>query len=220
MSRFTVVAGWRRSGRGGVRVDYTGRTQLSFRIESPAELESEGGRIFAAHAAFMTRTHHRDGNRALLHYIVAKTPAEDGVVVFQLTEIHQSPAGVDDHVEQADNWDTHDEFVAWLDKCRVARTFDGSSGTPRGDQPRWCVPLAAGCTCLAQPSGADFGRGQRRCTTPVVPSGRTCSSVRRRGHSGCAETRAHAEVRMLRRGSGTACPRVLGGFRPADQGQA
>lgn len=113
-------------GGTGEATDYSGRTQLSFRIDCPAEWEAEGDRIFAAHADWMKHTHHRDGDRALLQYLVAKTPAEDGVVVFHLTEIYQSPAGVNDHVEQAQDWDAHDEFVAWLDKCRVARTFDAA----------------------------------------------------------------------------------------------
>jgi quinol monooxygenase YgiN len=73
----------------------------------------------------MKRIHHRDSDRALLQYIVAKTPAEDGVLFFHLTEIYQSPAGVDHHVEQAQDWDRHVAWVEWLDKCRVARTFDG-----------------------------------------------------------------------------------------------
>jgi len=72
-------------------MDHTGCTQLSIRIASPVELESEGDRIFAAHAEWIARTHHRSGDRALLQYLVAKRPARDGVVVFHLTEIYQPP---------------------------------------------------------------------------------------------------------------------------------
>jgi hypothetical protein len=105
-------------------VDFRGCTQLSIRIASPVEYESEGDRIFAAHAEWVGRTHHRSGERALLQYVVAKRPARDGVVVFHLTEIYQSPAGVADHLEQARRWDTVDDWNAWFDKCQVKITHD------------------------------------------------------------------------------------------------
>jgi hypothetical protein len=105
-------------------MDHTGCTQLSIRIASPVELESEGDRIFAAHAEWIARTHHRSGERALLQYLVAKRPARDGVVVFHLTEIYQSPAGVADHLEQAQRWDTVDAWNAWFDRCQVKITHD------------------------------------------------------------------------------------------------
>jgi hypothetical protein len=105
-------------------VDFQGCTQLSIRIASPVELEAEGDRIFAEHERWIRRTHHRSGDRALLQYLVAKRPARDGVVVFHLTEIYQSPAGVADHLEQAQQWDTVDAWNAWFDKCQVKITHD------------------------------------------------------------------------------------------------
>jgi hypothetical protein len=105
-------------------VDYNGCTQLSIRIASPAEWESEGDRIFAEHAKWIKRTHHRSGDRALLQYVVAKRPVHDNVVVFHLTEIYRSPAGVADHLQQAQQWETLDAWNAWFDKCEVKITND------------------------------------------------------------------------------------------------
>lgn len=109
---------------GFAGVDYVGRTQLSLRIAAPADLEAEGDRVFAAHAEWVKRTHHRNGERALLQYIVSKRPVRNGVVVFHLTEIYQSPAGVADHLEQAKQWDSVEAWGAWLDKCQVKITHD------------------------------------------------------------------------------------------------
>lgn len=99
-------------------MDLTERTQWSFMCVCPAELEAEVDRIFASHAEWMRRTHHRQGDKALLQYPIAEGPDDDGAVVYAMTEIYQSPAGPEDHAKQAhESWE---DFPAWqtlIDKC-------------------------------------------------------------------------------------------------------
>ena len=55
-------------------MSHKGKTQISFIFTAPPDLVAEGDRIFASHAAWMEKTHHRDGELALLVYNVAKGP--------------------------------------------------------------------------------------------------------------------------------------------------
>ncbi len=94
-------------------MDYTGRTQWSFIVVCPADLEAEADRILVSHAEWMQRTHHREGEKALLQYTVTKgrDPDRDDVIEYALTEVYQSPAGFEDHSKQAhENWE---DFPAW-----------------------------------------------------------------------------------------------------------
>ena len=92
-------------------VIYTGKTQLTIAVDSPAELEVEGDRIFKQHAAWMEKSHYREGDKALLQYNVAKSPGVDGNVIFLLTEVYETVAGKDNHIEQAQGDEHHDPFV-------------------------------------------------------------------------------------------------------------
>ena len=96
-------------------MDYTGRTQWSFMFVCPAGLQDEADRIFAAHAEWMQRTHHREGEKALLQYTVTKGPhpERDDAVVYAITEIYRSPAGQEDHSKQAhQTWEDLPAFNA------------------------------------------------------------------------------------------------------------
>jgi hypothetical protein len=101
-------------------VDYTGCAQWSYLFVCPAELEAEGDRLTAAHTEWMKATHPREGNRALLFRLVTKGPhpSSPDAVVFALTEVYQSLAGLDDHFRRVhEEWE---EFPAWqalVDKC-------------------------------------------------------------------------------------------------------
>lgn len=103
---------------------YTGKVQLSMIIDSPAELEAEGDRIFNMHAAWMEKTHYREGEKALLQYNVAKSPGDNGNVIFVLTEVYESVAGVDDHIEQAHADDHFEAFSKWRAQCKVTFVRD------------------------------------------------------------------------------------------------
>jgi len=108
----------------------SGKTQLIYVIVAPPEQVEEGDRIFRSHGPWMESTHHRDGDRALISYEVAKAPelsnpldpdsAPTGNTVFVLNEIYESPAGVGDHFEQAmSSWQDFPALVEWLGKCKV-----------------------------------------------------------------------------------------------------
>lgn len=110
---------------------YTGKTQLTYVIVAPPDQVSKGDDIFRSHAPWMERSHHRDGNKALLTYNVSKAPelsnpldmnsAPTGNTVFILSEIYQTGAGVADHFEQAAaGWPDFPGLVKWLQKCKVS----------------------------------------------------------------------------------------------------
>ena len=100
-------------------MDYREKAQLTIVIKAPAELEAEGDRIFAMHGPWMQKTHYREGDKALLQYNVAKSRGEDGDVFFVLTEVYETPAGIDDHIAQAQDDAHHAPFVEWMGKCET-----------------------------------------------------------------------------------------------------
>ncbi len=91
-------------------MSYKGKTQLTFIIVAPPDQVAEGDRIFRNHAAWMQKTHHRTGEKALLQYTVSKAPepknpmdpsaGTTGNTCFILNEYYESEAGVADHLEQ------------------------------------------------------------------------------------------------------------------------
>ena len=79
----------------------------------------------------MEKTHHRDGDLALLLYNVAKgselsnsldpSSAPTDNTCFVLTEVYQGPAGLADHWKQgSENWQDFEAFVAWANSVNVA----------------------------------------------------------------------------------------------------
>ena len=100
-------------------MDYRGNVTLTIIIDSPAELEAEGDRIFQQHAAWMAESHYREGDKELLQYNVAKSPGENGNVIFVLSEVYATQAGIDDHIAQAQGDAHHPLLAAWMGKCKV-----------------------------------------------------------------------------------------------------
>jgi hypothetical protein len=109
---------------------HKGKIQLMFVIVAPPDLAEEGDRLFRSHAPWMEATHHREGEKALLSYNVAKAPelsnpmdpssAPTGNTCFILSEIYETDAGVADHFEQAESsWQDFPALVTWLEKCTV-----------------------------------------------------------------------------------------------------
>jgi hypothetical protein len=112
-------------------MSFQGKTELIYVIVAPPDQVKEGERIFASHAPWMKASHHRDGNKALLTYNVAKGPelsnpldqnsAPTGNTVFVLHEIYETDAGVTDHFAQAaSGWPDFPALVQWLGKCKVS----------------------------------------------------------------------------------------------------
>ncbi len=107
-----------------------GNIQLIINFSAAPEDVAEGDRIFVSHADFMARTHHRDGDKALLTYNVSKGPElanpldpgsePTGNTLFTIMEVYESGAGVQDHWEQAGgSWSDLPALVAWAGKCKV-----------------------------------------------------------------------------------------------------
>jgi hypothetical protein len=112
-------------------MDYKGKTHLTFIIVAPPDPVEEGDRIFRSHAPWMEATHHRNGQKALLSYVVSKSPelsnpfdpssGSTGNTCYILDEVYESAAGVADHFEQAmSSWKDFPAFVEWLGKCKVS----------------------------------------------------------------------------------------------------
>jgi hypothetical protein len=107
-----------------------GKIQLTIIATCPPHLVEEGDRIFASHGPWMERTHHRDGEKALLSYTVSKAPElsnpmdpdsePTGNTCFILTEIYESEAGVADHFALAGTWDDFPAASEWLEKCQLS----------------------------------------------------------------------------------------------------
>jgi hypothetical protein len=108
-----------------------GKIQLTFVIVAPAHLEEEGDRLFRSHEPWMASTHHRDGDKALLSYTVSKAPElsnpmdansdPTGNVVYVLTEVYETAAGVADHFQQAEaSWADFPAVLEWMGQCSVS----------------------------------------------------------------------------------------------------
>ncbi len=112
-------------------MSHEGKTQISVIFTVPPDLVAEGDRIFASHAAWMERTHYREGELALLLYNTVKgaelsnplDPSSEpsGNMNLTLTEVYATPAGLEDHWKQgAEGWEDFGAFMAWAGKVKVA----------------------------------------------------------------------------------------------------
>lgn len=111
-------------------MSYEGNVQLTVIITATPGLVAEGDRIFESHAAWMAKTHHREGDKALLAYNVVKGPelanpvdpssAPTGNTSFVLMEVYASQAGIEDHWKQgAESWKDFPALAAWAGQCKV-----------------------------------------------------------------------------------------------------
>lgn len=110
-----------------------GKVRFLVTFTCPGDLEAEGDRIFKSHIAWMQPTHHHEGPKALLSYDVSKTPElsdpfdvlhskPTGNVIFVLTEVYETDAGVVDHFEQAKaSWKDFSAWKAWTGKCKTTK---------------------------------------------------------------------------------------------------
>lgn len=111
-------------------MSHQGKTQLTIVFSAPPELVEEGDRIFRSHAAWMERTHPREGDKALLVYNLVKgseltnpldpSSQPTGNTTFALTEVYETPAGVEEHWKQgAESWQDMGAVIDWASKCNV-----------------------------------------------------------------------------------------------------
>ena len=102
--------------------DYTGRAHFFVAFRCPAEHEADGDSVFAQHAEWMERTHPKDGDKALLQYTVSKSHDDEGNVLFLLSEVYETKAGIDNHRKLAhdDEEDSRvNDLLALADKCQT-----------------------------------------------------------------------------------------------------
>ena len=117
-------------------MSHKGKIQITIMFIAGPEQVAEGDRIFKSHAAWMARTHHREGPKAMLLYNLVKGPEREnamdpsskptGNTIFVLTEVYESQAGMDDHWKQAsENWEDFPAVGPWTGKIKV-KTLHGS----------------------------------------------------------------------------------------------
>lgn len=117
-------------------MSHNGKTQLTFIFTAPPDKVAEGDRLFASHADWMEKTHHREGELALLRYNVVKGPEASnpldpsseptGNTCFVLMEVYESPAGLADHWKQgAESWADFQAFMEWASGLE-AKVLHGS----------------------------------------------------------------------------------------------
>jgi len=109
-----------------------GKVRFLVTFTCPGDLEAEGDRIFKSHIAWMQPVHHHEGPKALLSYDVSKTPElsdpftldskPTGNVIFVLTEVYETDAGVVDHFEQSKaSWKDFAAWNAFADTCKTTK---------------------------------------------------------------------------------------------------
>jgi len=114
-----------------------GKTQLLITFVARADQVSEVDRLAASHASWMKKTHYRDGDKALLSYNFSKGPelenpldpgsTDTGDTRYVLSEIYESPAGVEDHWRQAqESWSDFDAMVQIIGSCNPRTLHSGS----------------------------------------------------------------------------------------------
>lgn len=100
-----------------------GKTQLLITFVVTPDKVEEVDRLADSHGAWMAQTHHQEGPKALLSYNLSKGPelenpldpgsAPTGNTRYVLNEIYESPAGIEDHWQQAQaSWSDFQALVA------------------------------------------------------------------------------------------------------------
>ena len=118
-------------------MDYRGKIHLNFVYKADQADVAEGDRLFASHNIWIARTHHRDGDKALLTYNVSKgddlsnsldpNSSPSGKTVYVLDQIYESRAGIADHSQQAMfSWEDFNAFMAWAQKCEISAQHSGT----------------------------------------------------------------------------------------------
>jgi len=92
-------------------MSHKGKCQLLITFVVTPDKVAEVDRLVASHGSWMAETHHRQGPKALLSYNFSKGPelknpldpssAPTGNTRYVLNEIYESPAGIEDHWQQA-----------------------------------------------------------------------------------------------------------------------
>ncbi|HXW78864.1 MAG TPA: hypothetical protein VEJ84_05165 [Acidimicrobiales bacterium] len=104
-----------------------GKAQLLITFVATPDQVEKIDSLVASHGAWMEKTHYRDGPKALLSYNFSKGPelanaldpgsSATGNTRYVLNEIYESPAGIEDHWQQAQqSWDDFAAIVEIISK--------------------------------------------------------------------------------------------------------
>jgi hypothetical protein len=113
------------------------KVQLLITFVATPDKVAEVDRVVASHGAWMAETHHREGPKALLSYNFSKGPElsnpldptsePTGNTRYVLNEIYESPAGISDHWQQAqESWADFMEMVEMVSSCNPQTLHAGS----------------------------------------------------------------------------------------------
>lgn len=114
-----------------------GKTQLLITFVATPDKVADIDRLVASHGAWMAKTHHREGPKALLAYNFSKGPERSnaldptsestGNTRYVLSEIYESPAGIADHWQQAqESWTDFMAMVEIISTCNPQTLHGGS----------------------------------------------------------------------------------------------
>ena len=114
-----------------------GKIQLLITFVATPDKVSELDRIVASHGAWMAASHHRQGPKALLSYNFSKGPElanaldptsdATGNTRYVLQEIYESPAGIEDHWQQAQaSWADFAGMVELVASCNPITLHGGA----------------------------------------------------------------------------------------------
>ena len=114
-----------------------GKTQLLITWVASPDKVSEMDRLVESHGSWMAKTHDRDGSNALLSYDIAKGPELENPLDpsskstdntrYVLSEVYESPAGVDNHWRQAqESWSDFGAMVETIARCNPQTLHGGS----------------------------------------------------------------------------------------------
>jgi hypothetical protein len=105
-----------------------GNAQLLITFVASSDQVDKIDSLIASHAAWMAKTHSRDGSTALLSYNFSKGPElanpldpgseATGNTRYVLNEIYESPAGIENHWQEAQkSWADFAEMTEILGSC-------------------------------------------------------------------------------------------------------
>jgi hypothetical protein len=116
---------------------HKGKTQLIITFVASPEKVSEIDRMVESHGSWMATTHPREGPKALLSYDFASGPELEnpldpssnstGNTRYVLSEIYESPAGIEDHWGQAqESYSDFGALVEMIGSCNPQTLHGGS----------------------------------------------------------------------------------------------
>lgn len=125
------------NGPEGIPMAHNGKIQLLISFVATPDKVAEVDRLVASHGGWMAETHHREGPKALLTYNFAKGPElsnpldptsePTGNTRYVLNEIYESPAGIADHWQQAQqSWTDFVPMVEIISSCNPQTLHGGA----------------------------------------------------------------------------------------------